>query len=458
MKQIRLFNPEHDLALANGDRYFIAPRNIREMANDLAHLMEIITPSDRTDSILRLHPSSINKSVDFSAVLPFPWGWDPAVTERFKKMGIPTELLPTDEALAALSRRSERSTAHLFLQTFRQAHPDEIYLGESIIAHTFEEIANYAESHKHILLKAPLSGSGKGLRHVNILNENKPYDGQESNDVPLLCKPKESAVATNVYSAPALKKVETWANALIRRHGYLTAEPFYNKIQDFAMEFIADTTGCHFIGYSYFITDTHGRYIGSRLMSDTKAENLLCGYVPREALHEVRQWITTHYADIIPNEWDTTHHPLPFGIDMMITCENQQSTDKVRANERNVNFFAISQRVQTNLSEANRQQTEENSRFSIVNSQFKIHPCIEINLRMNMGIIAHEIYHHRLTPDAEGMFYIARFTNNAALHAFHKEHTQRHPAIYYEGRLSSGYATLTPIGVDTTHLAYIICD
>ena len=79
MKPILLFNPEHDLALANGDRHFIAPRNIREMAHDLSDIMEMILPtSDSESSIISALPSAH----------PFPWGWDPTIVEHFKKMGI----------------------------------------------------------------------------------------------------------------------------------------------------------------------------------------------------------------------------------------------------------------------------------------------------------------------------------------------------------------------------------
>jgi hypothetical protein len=236
----------------------------------------------------------------------------------------------------------------------------------------------------------------------------------------------------------SLKKVESWANALIRRHGYLTAEPYYNKVQDFAMEFIADATGCHFIGYSYFITDGHGRYIASRLMSDAKAEDLLCTYVPRKALHKIRQWMILHHTDIIPSEWDTTRHPLPFGIDMMIVRESKQST--VNSQQSTVNH------------------PDSNSEFKIHYSKFTIHPCVEINLRMNMGIIAHEIYRHLLTPDTEGTFRIARFPDNASLRAFHDEQTSLHPTTYRDNRLASGYKAITPINTGTTHLAYISCE
>ena len=421
MKQILLFNPEHDLALANGDRHFIAPRNIREMAHDLADIMEAILPSSDSES------SFISP---LASAHPVPWGWDPAVVEQFKRMGITAQELPTDDALAALSRRSERITAHQILCNFRKAHTDNAFVGESLVARTFDEIADFAERHQHILLKAPLSGSGKGLRHVN--KEGLPLS-PSGGGTP---ESSEQSGGGMLSLSSSLKKVESWANALIRRHGYLTAEPYYNKVQDFAMEFIADATGCHFIGYSYFITDGHGRYIASRLMSDAKAEDLLCTYVPRKALHKIRQWMILHHTDIIPSEWDTTRHPLPFGIDMMIVRESQQST--VNSQQSTVNH------------------PDSNSEFRIQNSKFKIHPCVEINLRMNMGIIAHEIYRHHLTPDAEGMFRIARFPDNASLRAFHDEQTSLHPTTYRDNRLASGYKAITPINTGTTHLAYII--
>ena len=423
MKQILLFNPEHDLALANGDRHFIAPRNIREMAHDLADIMEAILPSSDSES------SFISP---LASAHPVPWGWDPAVVEQFKRMGITAQELPTDDALAALSRRSERITAHQILCNFRKAHTDNAFVGESLVARTFDEIADFAERHQHILLKAPLSGSGKGLRHVN--KEGLPLS-PSGGGTP---ESSEQSGGGMLSLSSSLKKVESWANALIRRHGYLTAEPYYNKVQDFAMEFIADATGCHFIGYSYFITDGHGRYIASRLMSDAKAEDLLCTYVPRKALHKIRQWMILHHTDIIPSEWDTTRHPLPFGIDMMIVRESKQST--VNSQQSTVNH------------------PDSNSEFRIQNSKFTIHPCVEINLRMNMGIIAHEIYRHLLTPDTEGTFRIARFPDNASLRTFHDEQTSLLPATYRESRLARGYKAITSINTETTHLAYISCE
>ena len=367
MKPLFIFNPEHDLALANGDCHYIPPKNIREMAHDLSPLME-----------LALSPTEDENGSEGKSTLQ-PWGWDFAIVERFKKMGISAEELPSEAALTALCKRSERATAHHLLRVFREEHPDDAYVGESVLLCKTDDIASYADRYGHILLKAPLSGSGKGLRHVNM-GDNK---------------------------------VDSWANALIQRHGYLTAEPFYTKATDFAMEFCVSDAACRFIGYSLFITDHHGRYIESRLLSDEAIEEVLTRYVSAETLREVCRWMCAHWGDIVPPEWNTTKYPLHFGIDMMIVADD---------------------------------------------SRFRLHPCIEVNLRMNMGIIAHELYRKVLGPEARGIYRLSFFPDSVALRDFSVGHAASHPAVYREGKLVHGYLPLTPINDDTRHHAYILCE
>ena len=452
MNRITVFNPEHDLALANGSRYFIAPKNIREMARDLAPLLDVI------------------EGEQFLV-----WGWDGAIKEQLLRMGIAENQLPTDAALTALRACSERKSGHHLLRAFHADFSNGPYTGESIIAHCIDDIVSYATRYGHIVLKDPLSSSGKGLRHVNIIeddNENFQRDA---------------------LLPSSLSKVESWANALIKRHGYLTAEPFYNKVQDFAMEFCIRDGKCHFIGYSFFNTNHHGRYESNLLMADEKIENRLAQHIPHSALHEVRDWIISNSTHIIPTEWDTAKHPLYFGIDMMVV----ETTNKV-AFEREQRLLADSAE-RSNFNEVNGQQTtdairkanfqfsklrlseskgclqtlpsiatstesihqhhhpEANFQLSIFNSQFQLHPCVEINLRLNMGIIAHQVRRKLLAPDTEGTFHVTAFPTEEAAQQFHQEYTTKYPPVYREGKIVSGYHPLTPIHSHTRHHAYVIC-
>ena len=392
MKPLFVFNPEHDLALANGDRHYIPPKNIREMAQDLSPLMEQALGSAAEDESLSEGRSVLQ-----------PWGWDFAIVERFKKMGVPVEELPTENAIEALCKRSERATAHHLLRAFREEHPGNAYVGKSVLLCKAEDIASYADRYGHILLKAPLSGSGKGLRHVRGLPLSPSRGGT----------PKSSGQSGVDISSSSLEKIKSWASALIHRHGYLTAEPFYTKVADFAMEFCVSDAACRFIGYSLFMTDHHGRYIESRLLSDEAIEEVLTQYVSIEDLREVCRWICAHSGDIVPSEWDTVKYPLHFGIDMMVVADD---------------------------------------------SRFKLHPCIEVNLRMNMGIIAHELYRKRLDPEARGIFRLSFFPDSVALRTFSAEHALSHLSVYRDGKLWHGYLPLTPINDDTRHHAYILCE
>jgi hypothetical protein len=393
MKRFSVFNPEHDLALANGDAHYLAPHNIREMANDLAPLMDYI----EWDT---------------------PWGWDAAIVSRLHKSGIPIQDLPTDAMLAALRTRSERITAHHLLQQMLPL--SEHLTGESYVCRSLDDIKAYATQHSHLLLKAPLSGSGKGLRHLNLNDNDNKNDNYPTSR-------RSTSALTSTF-----KKIESWADALIRRHGYLTAEPYYDKVQDFAMEFCATDRRCHFIGYSLFTTDTHGRYDSNLLLSDADIEARLFAYIPRSVLHDVCHYVETHADLIVPAEWDTSRFPITFGIDMMVVKNGRQ--------------FTID----------NSQLTIKDSEFRIQNSEFKLHPCVEINLRCNMGIVAHEVRRHLMAPEATGIYRLALFPDHAALQAFDEEQRALYPALYRDGLLVRGYHPLTSIEGDTRHLAYII--
>ena len=419
MKRFAVFNPEHDLALANGDAHYLAPRNIREMAHDLAPLMDYL----EWDT---------------------PWGWDAAVASHLHKSGIPRQELPNDAMLAALRTRSERITAHhLLLQMLPLT--DHI-TGESYVCRSLDDIKACATQHSHLLLKAPLSGSGKGLRHLN-LNDNHPSSR------------RSTSALTSTF-----KKIESWADALIRRHGYLTAEPYYDKVQDFAMEFCVTDGQCHFIGYSLFTTDTHGRYDSNLLLSDADIEARLSEYIPRSVLHDVRHFIEAHTELIVPAEWDTSRFPITFGIDMMIVNIIGQQPIHPDGNSQLRIQNSAAQREQSQASWTsqvlrqvlNYAEPARNLKAEHYNSEFKLHPCVEINLRANMGIIAHEVRRHLMAPEATGIYRLALFADHAALAAFDEEQRALYPALYRNGLLVQGYHPLTSTEGNTRHLAYII--
>lgn len=115
------------------------------------------------------------------------------------------------------------------------------------------QVKKYITSLERCVLKAPWSGSGRGIMYVS---------SKEWND-----------------------SAEGWVSRVLRVQGEIMVEPLYNKVCDFAMEFYADGNGSvSFVGYSLFDTDAHGNYKGNFLLSDGQIKKILSQYIPDEVL------------------------------------------------------------------------------------------------------------------------------------------------------------------------------
>ena len=122
-----------------------------------------------------------------------------------------------------------------------------------------------------------------------------------------------------------------WVTNILKSQGSIMAEPYYNKVKDFGMEFMADENGSiHYLGLSLFHT-VNGAYEGNVLATESVKQEMISRYVPACMLDSVKHKITEHLR--------LDGYVGPFGIDMMVTKEG-------------------------------------------------FHPCVEINLRRTMGHVA----------------------------------------------------------------------
>ena len=139
-----------------------------------------------------------------------------------------------------------------------------------------------------------------------------------------------------------------WVTNILKSQGSIMAEPYYNKVKDFGMEFEADSDGTiRYLGLSLFHT-VNGAYEGNILATERVKQEMISRYVPVELLDRIKQNIIGCLR--LPG------YVGPFGIDMMIV---------------------------KSIGDGN-----HNSQLSIVNCQLLLHPCVEINLRRTMGHVA----------------------------------------------------------------------
>ena len=122
-----------------------------------------------------------------------------------------------------------------------------------------------------------------------------------------------------------------WVTNILKSQGSIMAEPYYNKVKDFGMEFMADENGSiHYLGLSLFHT-VNGAYEGNILATENMKKNMISHYVPVCLLDSIKYKIIEYLR--------LEGYVGPFGIDMMVTKEG-------------------------------------------------FHPCVEINLRRTMGHVA----------------------------------------------------------------------
>ena len=382
-----MFNPEHDLALANFSPHYTPPASAARMAAELALLPvwysdgEVVLdeggqPHLYLETVRQLLPvTSSLISCDEISNDPtepiIPWGWNPALRKRLTTCGVQPERIPSLEELQRLRDYSHRQHAVRILSELLAEEP--AFCGESHYFTSLDGLLKYLHSFSgDKLLKMPLSGSGKGLIRILGAITDKQTD---------------------------------WCRRVIREQGGVVAEPVLNKVLDFAMEFYLEQGKARFAGYSLFRVAASGAYLGNELLSDARIMERLSAYIPVALLDPLRELLMAKLAAAFP------HYTGYAGVDMMV-CD--------------------------------------------ADGGYRIQPCVEINMRMNMGMVA-RIFHNRfMSQEGEGTFTVGYFKKPGSALSFHRKMQQESPLHVAEGKITSGYLALTPVTDLTRYVAYVI--
>lgn len=320
--KLHIFNPEHDMALASNCFNFVAPHAGREMRADLGFLPALW--ADKGDFVLvddiamalnrvrhlRRYAADVVfvTSADLSNLSGVsglsPWGWDRTLCSRLQRSGLPASLFPSDNFLDRVRDMSHRNWAKVHLLD-RLVEANNEYIGSSMLITSMEQIDAIREKS---VIKAPWSSSGRGLRYVDGLTAHQ----------------------------------RGWAKNVIARQGAVMLEPFYRKLKDFAVEFMAYEDRVEFVGLSVF-QSVNGAYAGNVIATEEEKQEIIGKYIPFDRVCQAVDDICH-----IMNDEMVGKYVGPFGVDMMIVDENG----------------------------------------------IKLHPCVELNLRRTMGHVALSIDSH----------------------------------------------------------------
>ena len=260
-EQIYIFNPEHDLCIANGDENFVPPRSAVGFAKENIDLSEWIK-----------RPNRQRRKI-------IPWGWNHALRKRLINEGFDPADLPSKEELQFIRTHSRREFALDVHSRLNCGDSQIIGPDYRTVATSLDEIEAFITVNGSAVLKSPLSGSGKGIRFVR-------EELSESD--------------------------EGWCRKTIGKQGSVIVERRFEIIKECAMLFECHHEGIDFIGYSLF-ESRNGAYSRNILASNEDIEDMIAGYISRDKLTAVREDLTGILTDTL-----TGHYEGFLGVDQMI--------------------------------------------------------------------------------------------------------------------------------------------
>ena len=361
-----LFNPEHDYALANNSEHFVPLQSAVQFAQDCAPFVRHLAD---TEDVLLFNPYD-DQPLDLSMMEDMdirPWGWDRLVRRQLRAAGVANRLLPTDEALDALRALAHRRLSIQAMDYLRQRCPSLSLPVPARLLTRIDEVEAFIATQRDCILKSPYSGNGRGNLYAH---------GEFS---------------------PTLRRQ---CAGVLRRQGALLAEPLYNVVQDFAMEFVTTPQEVRFCGYSLFHIQHYG-YAGNELRSDPDIERILSQWVDLSILASIREALTSFIRHHIQ-----PHYHGCVGVDM----------------------------------------------FVYDSDGYKLNPMVEINLRMTMGMAAHLLYERFVHPNSIGVMRIEYRPKRGAMLQYVQ---QQPPMTCEEGRWREGFLALTPVNEETQYCVIV---
>ena len=391
---VYIFNPTCDFAIANGSPNWHPNQLLRSMEEDLETL-PVYLAEEGDIILLKEEPSSgFIERIDLIGIR----------NRRFLKMD---DLKTWCSPLNSLQPWGWSPSMHKFFQPLKDHCSDRF---KSL------PVFNWQNEHKEICSRKFAAGLLKNLTtdlpHEFLIDKSQlPEVCLNRHDIEscigkwgkIMIKAPWSSSGRGLQTITKIPVHEAvWQRTLsfIGTQGFVMAEPLLEKRLDVAFEFIVKNGTPLFIGKSYFITDGKGQYQGNYLNGLPElTDPELTGFIEKYDELIISSLLEQIGKSTIPEFYEGY-----LGIDALL--------------------------------------------FSDREKKLQINPCLEINLRYTMGILALKL-ERLISPRKKGilnLFYQPGKTfANYAL-----EMTKKHPMVLIKNKLDSGFFPLTSI-TDTTN-------
>lgn len=405
LPDLYFFNPTCEPAIANGSSFYTAPARLRKLEEDLSCLpVWLASEKDQVLVTGAVDVPFVNRMLELGFVLPEmvnlrqafsdsnwlsqpkgglrPWGWSPAVGKLFE-MVLPS--CSEEFRISAVSSWQEghrelysRLTGIDLLKDILKKYsfswlPAEFEL--AIVCHTIEQIQQKVSRHETAVVKSPWSSSGRGL---------------------LLFPNPDSR-----------KKNEEVLSGMLKQQGFVSVEPWLNKVIDLSYQFYSKNGIISYKGRTFFETDHKGRYLRNFLADEPVTSG------------EVSDFLKEHDSRV---------------ISLLQTALSQSNYARLYEG-----WIGVDSMV-----------------FRAASGELKFQPVVEINGRYTMGAVALKL-HDKLVEGSKGYFRIY-FSAGTSFLKFARKQEAEKPLVLRDGKIESGFLALTP-QLETNHFgAYLVAE
>ena len=306
--KIHWWNLSHDVQLAVGHGVYNANAAVKSLEKDLQPLAlwcaedgdAIVIDAERLALCRDWQMECWKPTVQWRTAEKFPhaeispWGWNRDLVRRVMfysgNKAAMRAILPSASRLDAVRSLSSRQFSVKVLSAIRSHMKGCSLVGDSCFCQDMNELTSVRNQWGNmIVMKAPWSSSGRGLRMVR---------GEWTDEL------------------------SRWAEMLMERQGGVEVEPYYAKMSDWALEFVVDSSGkvtC--TGLSRFHTSVRGEYRGSRVAGQHMLRSEWGQFLSEKLLDEVTETLCNVLSDELSG-----HYVGPVGVDMIICDDKLRKT------------------------------------------------------------------------------------------------------------------------------------
>lgn len=391
--KVHYFNPGHETAVLNGSPYYMAPANVVAMQRDLAFLPAWYGCAE--DVVL----VDDNSEIYYSYLTGIFHGLPKAVSEQHLTGYRNAEVSLWGVSPQGIHYFEELNRTYGLQLEIPQWDSNYLYLNSRKAAHDcLSELCGQISD----ISKAIIPRFFDNLDDIKLAVYDSEYQ--------LLAKAPFSSSGRGLLWLPqsGLTRTESQIlHGILKKQGSVSVERVLDKQVDFAMEFMSDGKGgIDFAGYSLFYTNSKGGYESNYIGSQQNIEQQLYDKIPPSLLTKVRESLKV----VLAGKYGSIYSGC-IGVDMLIYEDD---------------------------------------------GELRLHPCVEINMRYNMGYLALNLYRNYIMSGAEGRFYLDFTPQAGRMYENHMKMLDEHPPVYIDGKLGKGYLSLCPVTSNTHYRAFIL--